>query len=366
MAYHVRGKLFCGLFQQVGKRDIVEPVDPAVGEFPASYIERQGRLHVLAVKIKMSQHPATISRGEETVADKSGQLLFDLGLGERAQIQIDIDHHISFVLYRAGGGDDVFHIADDRPVGQVFIVQKLCFQENAEIVLGGRPSVIGKTTAHFHIVRARISQNGVKNLMELMADVVTVHNVGGQGVGDDTRQIFQDKAESIVQRRFPFRIEKAVKRSVKTADIDAETGKSHVVSGIVEITYPVKSLFILRILLQRQDQVCGFVRGTQNGVGKLPEREIPGGDDGEIHADDHHGIGDHRSGKIQKPLDGTVHQSGLKEGLIPFLVFAEYFFQRFHKNNRIFSGNDTDIGSLRRDILIRKGGQDHHAVKWIP
>src|SRR5699024_12421678 len=96
--------LFCGLFEQVGKRDSGEPVDPAVGEFPASYIERQGRLHVLAVKIKMSQHPATISRGEETVADKSGQLLFDLGLGERAQIQIYIVYRLSFVVYSDARG----------------------------------------------------------------------------------------------------------------------------------------------------------------------------------------------------------------------------------------------------------------------
>ena len=128
----------------------------------------------------------------------------------------------------------------------------------------------------------------------------------------------------------------------------------------------MKSLFILRILLQRQDQVCGFVRGTQNGVGKLPEREIPGGDDGEIHADDHHGIGDHRSGKIQKPLDGTVHQPGFKQCLTPFLICLENLLRCFHKNNRIRFGNYTDVGNLRRNILIRASGQDHHAVKWIP
>ena len=61
VTYHVRGKLFCCGFQQIGQGDVVEMVDPAVGEAAASHLEGQAGLHVLAVKIKMPQHPAAVA-----------------------------------------------------------------------------------------------------------------------------------------------------------------------------------------------------------------------------------------------------------------------------------------------------------------
>ena len=269
------------------------------------------------------------------------------------------------MLQGAGSGDNIFDVTYDGTVSQVFVIQKFRLQENTEIIMGGEPSVICKPAADFHIVCAGICQNGVENLMELMPDVVAVYNVGGQGVRDNARQIFQNKTEGIVQRRFPFCIKKAVKCSVKAADIDAETGESHVVSGIVEVSYTVKGFFILRILLQRKDKICGFIRGTQDRIGELSERENPGRDDSEIHAYYHHGIGDHRGCQIQERLDGSVHQPGFKQCLTPFLICLENLLRCFHKNNRIRFGNYTDVGNLRRNILIWKSGQDHHAVKWI-
>ena len=78
MAYHVRGKFFCGLFQQVRQGDIVEAVDPAVGKLAASNLKRKRSLDILTVKIKMPQHSAAVSGIEETVPDKTGEFLFDL------------------------------------------------------------------------------------------------------------------------------------------------------------------------------------------------------------------------------------------------------------------------------------------------
>ena len=122
VTYHVCGKLFCGLFQKIGQGNIVKAVDPSVGEFTASHLERKRCLYILAVKIKMSQHPAAVSCIEKAVPDETGKLLFNFSFRKLAKIQIDVYDNISLMFQGAGSGDDIFYIADNGPVGQVFII----------------------------------------------------------------------------------------------------------------------------------------------------------------------------------------------------------------------------------------------------
>ena len=231
--------------------------------------------------------------------------------------------------------------------------------------MGGHPSVVRQPSADFHIVRAGIRQDRVEDLMKLMAGIVAVHNIGGQGMVDNTGQIFQKKTEGIVQGNFSLSDQKPVKRPVKTADIYAETWRGNAVAGIVKISYPVKGGLVIWILFQGKDQIGGFLCRAQYRRGKISEGSASGGDDGEIHADQDHGIGYDRSGHVQKALYGSVHHPGFKQRLIPFFVLLKDPSRKLQKIQRIGAGDQTDVRILFQNIRIPGRGKHRHAPQRI-
>ncbi|EET59542.1 hypothetical protein BRYFOR_08396 [Marvinbryantia formatexigens DSM 14469] len=313
----------------------------------------------------MSQHLPAVSGGQKAVADKTGQFLLDVRLRQMAEVQIDIRHDISFVRYGAGGGHHVFDIAADGTMGQIFIIHLLRFQKEAEVMVGGEPPAGGELTADFHIIRTGICQNGPENLTELAAGVMAVHDIGGHRMGDNPREVFQNKAEGIVERNLARSDQQTVKRPVKFPYIDAETGTGNPVSGIIEISDPMESIRVGGVLLQRQNQIGGVLRGAEYRGGKLSERTVSGGDDGEIHADDYAGIGYDGAGEVQQILDGTVHHPGFKKRLVPFLIFAENLRHCLRQRFRVCARNQTEIRGFLKERGIGGLCYNQQAVQGI-
>lgn len=331
---HIGRKLSGCLLVDVVHGDLVELMDPAGRILTGSHLESSGSLDILPVKVKMSQHAPAVPGGQKAVPDKARQLLMDLILIQRTEGQIDKYDRVPLVFHRAGAGDDLFHIAADGAQGKIFRIQNAYVDQDAQIVVGGKPSGSIQLAADFHVVRAGRGKERQKDLMELVGTVAALHHIGGEGVGDHFRQIFQQKSEGVVKGDFSLGDHQPEDGLSGSWDIDAELRRGHLIAGIIEVSGPVKRLLIVDILLEGVDDRLRGFGGAENRVLELSVGELFGCDDREILAGHHHGIGDHRVGQIQKLLDGSVGQPGIHQTLIPAVITVVELLQKGQQFSR--------------------------------
>ena len=180
-----------------------------------------------------------------------------------------------------------------------------------------------------------------------------MHDTCGKCVRYHLGQIFQNEAKSIIQRSFPFREHQPVYSFIIIGDVHTESWNSEIIPWIVEISFFVKSFFVVGILFQAVDQSPGIFAGAQNGIGEISKRPFPGGNDREIHADQHHGIGDDTVCQFHKFHYGSISEAGIDKGLVPLVINKKYLLQLIENCiNRNVLRNHTQIRLGQFVIMI--------------
>lgn len=331
MTDHVGRKLSGCLLIDVIHGDLIELMDPAGRILPTAHLKSGGGLYILPVEIKMSQHAPAVSGGQKAVSDKARQFLMDLVLIQKAEGQVDKDDGISLMLHRTGAGNDLFHITADGAQRKVLGVQNTHIDQDAQVVMGGKPAGGYQLLTDLHIVRAGSGKECQKDLVECIRAVTALDYICGKRVGDHLCQIFQKESEGVVKRYFSFGDHQAEHRFAGSGDIDTELRCSHLIARIIEIAGSVKGFFIIDILFERIDDRLCCLGGSKDGIFQLSVGELFGGNDRKVLACYHHGIGDDRVCQIQKFLDGTVGKTGIHKTLVPAVIAAVEFLQKGQK-----------------------------------
>ena len=191
--------------------------------------------------------------------------------------------------------------------------------------MGGQPAVFCKLVTDLHIVCFGIGKEIMKNPVERVQGIVFCHRLCGQHIRNKRCQMFCHKAKGVIQWKLSGANQKAVSGFSGTSDIDAQSRRCSMVSGIIKITGTVLSLFVITVLLQRVDNILSFFCGAKDSVFQLRVRLISGCDHCEVKTYHCHGIGNDRSTEVNQLLDRGLVQDQVKQTLIPLFVFPENF-----------------------------------------
>ena len=105
--------------------------------------------------------------------------------------------------------------------------------------------------------------------MKRKSFIPAVHDTCGKCMGYHLGKVLQNKTKRIIQGNLTFGKHQPVYCFIIIGDIYAKRRSSKAISRIIKISGFIKSLFVMRILLQAVHNGPGIFSGTQNRIGKI-------------------------------------------------------------------------------------------------
>ena len=105
--------------------------------------------------------------------------------------------------------------------------------------------------------------------MQRKSFIPVVHDTCGKCMRYHLGKVLQDETKGVIQRNFTSGKHQSVYGLVIVGNVYTERRNRKAISRIIKISGFIKSLFVMRILLQAVHNSPGIFSGTQNRIGKI-------------------------------------------------------------------------------------------------